>query len=97
MPMQALKASILLRSTDEKQQKKGFEETFQLCHRPIPVLNFEAIHQLQESLKLMKLEATEGSKLWERAVAARPNDEELVTTWLNNSISASNWQNAQKV
>ncbi|KAK5076806.1 hypothetical protein LTR64_005714 [Lithohypha guttulata] len=92
----ALKAAVLLRSPDKKQKESGSKETLQLCRRTEPVLNFEAIHQLQDSLKLMHLDGEESPKLWERAVAARPNDHELVTTWLNSSITASNWQNAQK-
>lgn len=86
-----------MRQSDEKQQERGTKETLQLCRRTPPVLNFEAIHQLQDSLKLMSLENEEGPKLWERAVAARPTDEDFITTWLENSISLSNWQNAQKV
>ncbi|KAK5099395.1 hypothetical protein LTS08_005977 [Lithohypha guttulata] len=93
----ALKAAVLLRSPDKKQKESGSKKTLQLCRRTEPVLNFEAIHQLQDSLKLMHLDGEESPKLWERAVAARPNDHELVTTWLNSSITASNWQNAQKV
>lgn len=86
-----------MRQSDEKQQERGANETLQLCRRKNPVLNFEAIHQLQDSLKLMSLEDTEGPKLWERAVAAQPTDEDLMTTWLENSVAVSSWQNAQKV
>lgn len=82
---------------DAKQREKGHAETLQLCHRPQPVLNLDAIYQLQDSLKQLSLEADEGPKLWERAIAARPTDKDLLTTWLNSSITASNWQSAQKV
>lgn len=82
---------------DAKQREKGQIDTLQLCRRQQPVLNLEAIYQLQDSLRQLSLEAEEGPKLWERAIAARPTDKDLLTTWLNNSITASNWQSAQKV
>lgn len=44
----------------------------------------------------MSLDDNEGSKLWERAAAAKPHDEDLIITWLNSAISGSDWQNAQK-
>ncbi|KAK5951571.1 hypothetical protein OHC33_007249 [Knufia fluminis] len=92
----ALKAAVLLRQPDGKNQEKGTNETLQLCRRQTPVLNIEAIHQLQDSLSLLHLDAQEGPKLWERAVAAQPSDKDLVETWLNNSIAVSDWQSAQK-
>lgn len=82
---------------DLKQREKGQSDTLQLCRRQPPVLNLEAIYQLQDSLKQISLEAEEGPKLWERAIAARPTDKDLLTTWLNSSITTSNWQSAQKV
>lgn len=88
---------MLLRQQDDKQQDKGAKETLQLCQRTPPVLNFEAIHQLQDSLKILSLEQEEGPKLWERAAAARPNDRDLITTWLNNTVATGDWRNAQKV
>lgn len=93
----ALRAAILLQQPDEKQFDKGVKETLQLCRRKEPVLNFDAINQLQDSLKLLKLERDEGAKLWERAVVANPYDEDLITTWLNDAVSKSDWASAQKV
>lgn len=86
-----------MHQSDAKQRAKGQADTLQLCRRKQPVLNLEAIYQLQDSLRQLSLEAEEGPKLWERAISARPTDKDLLTTWLNSSITTSDWQSAQKV
>lgn len=95
--VQTLKAAVLIHSPDPKQQERGLNETLQLCKKNPPVVNLEAIDQLQDSLNQLSLGAVEGPKLWERAAAAKPNDEDLIVTWLHDSISRSNWLSAQKV
>ena len=88
---------MLLHQADDKNVQHGATETLQLCARSPPVVDVEAIHQLQDALALLKLDVEEGPKLFERAASSRPNDKELITTWLHDAISSSNWQSAQKV
>lgn len=92
-----MRTLVLLHQADDKNVQIGATETLQLCTRPSPVVDIEAIHQLQDALALLKLDAEEGPKLFERAVKSRPNDKDLMTTWLHDAISSSNWQSAQKV
>lgn len=94
---QALKAAVLVSQADSKSQEKGRIEALALCNRKQPLTNVDAIYQLQDTLRILSLENEEGSKLWERAASVQPGDEALLTTWLNSSISASNWQSVQKV
>lgn len=68
-----------------------------MCRRANPVVDIEAIHQLQDSLKQLSLNKEEGSKLWERATTALPNDKDFLTTWLNGSLAEDDWIVAQKV
>lgn len=92
-----MKAAVLANQNDAKLQEKGKSETIKLCNRDPAVVNIEAIYQLQDTLRNLKLDQEHGSKIWERAVAARPTDQGLLTSWLNGLVSESDWLNAQKV
>jgi N-terminal acetyltransferase B complex non-catalytic subunit len=94
---QALKAYVLVNQPDEAQIAKGEAETLQLCARNPAVTDFDTIHILQDALRDLSLEDQEGSKLWERAAAAKPGDKAILMTWLRHGIEDSQWQTAQKV
>lgn len=88
---------MLLQQPDAKSKEKGRAEVQQLCQKTPAIINVEAIFQLQDSLRQLSLGREEGPKVWERAIAARPGDKDLLQTWLQDSISESNWMSAQKV
>lgn len=88
---------MLLQQPDAKSRDKGKAEVQQLCQRTPAIVNVEAIFQLQDSLRQLSLGREEGPKVWERAIAARPGDKDLLQTWLHDSITESNWMSAQKV
>ena len=95
--LQALKAFILAKQQDVSIRQRGIDDTIQLCHRTPAVTDLEALHQIQDTLKGLSIQTEEGTKLWDRAIAAKPDDKDLAMTWLNRSISEYNWLSAQKV
>ena len=88
---------MLVKQLDASIRQRGVDETVSLCRRTTAVTDLAALHQIQDSLKDLSLSAEEGTKLWDRAVAAKPEDKELAMTWLNRSIAENNWIGAQKV
>jgi hypothetical protein len=94
---QAIKAFVLAKQQDAATRQRGIDETVSLCRRTPAITDLAALHQIQDSLKSFSLSAEEGTKLWDRAVAAKPDDKELTMTWLHRSITENNWQGAQKV
>ena len=94
---QAIKAFVLVKQPDASTHKRGIEETVQLCRRTPAITDLDALHQIQDTLKDLSLEGNETTTLWDRAVAAKPNDKELATTWLHRSVADNNWLSAQKV
>ncbi|EXJ96403.1 hypothetical protein A1O1_01529 [Capronia coronata CBS 617.96] len=91
----ALKAFVLVNQPDKAQHDRGHAEVLELCKRSPPFTQPEAIYQLQDALKSLSLQQ-EGPKLWERAVTAKQNDEDLYMRWLNQAIRDNNWLSAQK-
>jgi len=94
---QAIKAFVLAKQQDAATRQRGIEETISLCGRAPAITDLAALHQIQDTLKGLSLSAEEGTKLWDRAVAAKPDNKELAMTWLYRSIAENNWQGAQKV
>ena len=94
---QALKATVLLKQSDNTQRERGKQELVQLCSRDPAITNIDALQQIQDALRDLSLHTQEGPKLWERAIAKNPQNLELLTTWLRSSIAESNWLGAQKV
>lgn len=82
---------------DKSNRERGQAETLQLCRRTPAVTDLDAIDQIQDALSDLSLNQQEGPKVWERAVAAKPMDKELLMTWLHRSIAGSQWLSAQKV
>jgi N-terminal acetyltransferase B complex non-catalytic subunit len=95
--LKAIKAFVLAKQHDAATRQRGIDETVSLCRRTPAVTDLAALHQIQDSLKDLSLSAEEGTTLWDRAVAAKPDDKDLAMTWLNRSIAENNWQGAQKV
>lgn|SRR2546423_6074773 len=93
----AIKAFVLVKQQDAAIRQRGIDETVSLCRRNPAVTDLAALHQIQDSLKDLSLSSEEGTRLWDRAVAAKPEDKELAMTWLNRSIAENNWPGAQKV
>ena len=87
----------MLHQPDKSQRERGRAETLALCHRKPAVVDTGVIHQLQDALKQLALDAEEGPKLWEQANSAKPMDDDLLKQWLDQSIADSNWRSAQKV
>jgi N-terminal acetyltransferase B complex non-catalytic subunit len=96
-PSKAVKAFVLSKQQDAATRQRGIEETVSLCRRDPAITDLAALHRIQDSLKDLSLSAEEGTKLWDRAVAAKPGDKDLAMTWLNRSIVENNWPGAQKV
>lgn len=97
MSIQAIKAFVLVRQQDAATHQRGAQETVQLCRRTPAITDVEALHQIHDILKDLSLFEDEGTKLWDRAVASKPDDKDLAKTWLNRSITENNWLDAQKV
>ena len=96
-PFKAVKAFVLGKQQDAATRQRGIEETISLCRRDPAITDLAALHRIQDSLKDLSLSAEEGTKLWDRAVAAKPGDKDLAMTWLNRSMVENNWPGAQKV
>ncbi len=94
---QAIKAFVLVKQPDASTHRRGVEETIQLCRRTPAITDLDALHQIQDTLKDLSLEGDETTTLWDRAVATKPEDKELATTWLHRSVADNNWLGAQKV
>jgi len=88
---------VLVNQPDQSQHDRGRADILELCGRSPAITDYEAIYQIQDALKDLSLRSTEGPKVWERAVAAKPSDKDLYMRWLNQSIADSNWLSAQKV
>lgn len=94
---QALRAFVLVNHPEKSQHTRGRTEVLDLCKRNPPITEPEAIYQMQDALKTLSLREVEGPKLWERAVTAKQNDQDLYVRWLNQAIADDNWFSAQKV
>ena len=94
---QAIKAFVLAKQQDAATRQRGIDETISLCGRAPAITDLAALHQIQDTLKGLSLSAEQGTKLWDRAVAAKPDNKELAMTWLYRSIAENDWQSAQKV
>ena len=94
---QALKAAVLVHQPDQAQHDRGVSETLNLCQRDPPITDIDVLHGLQDTLRELKLQDEQGRKLWARAASAKPNDRDLIMTWLDQSQAENDWVNAQKV
>lgn len=88
---------MLAKQQDTNSTKRGRDEILQLCHRNPPITDLDTICQIQTALSDLDIDEDGGRKLWERASAARPEDKEIATNWLDEAIDRCDWQSAQKV
>ena len=95
--MKALKAAVLVHQPDKTQHARGVSETISLCQREPPITDIDILQGLQDILKELNLRDEHGAKLWARACWARPNDQDLLMTWLEQSQAENDWLSAQKV
>lgn len=95
--LQAVKATILLKQPDTNLHERGKQQIIQLCSREPAITEIVALQQIQDALRDLSLHKQEGTKLWERAIAKDPQNQDLLMTWLYSSVVESNWLSAQKV
>lgn len=88
---------MLAKQQDTSSSKRGRDEIVQLCNRTPAITDLDTIYQIQSALKSLSMGDDEGRKLWERAAAAKPEDKDIVMTWLDEATQRCDWQSAQKV
>jgi len=89
------KAHVLLLWPDPKRNQQGQKELDAILERALPVTDAEVLSFVVQFdiCRGCSFNAT----IWERALKARPNDEELYRSWFFNAFAAKDWRIAQKV
>ncbi|CAG7923447.1 unnamed protein product [Penicillium olsonii] len=93
---QVWKAHILFNHADETHQKRGAEETLQLCKAEPPVSDLDSLDILHRTLQKMNDHTELRSAIWEKAAKANPHDRTLQMRWFSLGFEAGDWKMAQK-
>ncbi|KAI9851121.1 MAG: hypothetical protein M1838_004456 [Thelocarpon superellum] len=104
--LQALRGSILLRSSSTAQKDTGAAELSALVHKEPPVVDVESLLLIQDGIRSLQQQREptpenirgpdDAATLWERAIRARPQDEALPREWFGKAFDRQDWRAAQK-
>ncbi|KAJ5725716.1 uncharacterized protein N7483_007073 [Penicillium malachiteum] len=92
----AWKANIYTLMADEAHRERGRKETLDICKAEPPTIDLDTLDLLFRTLNKMEGHAETKSLLWERAVKAKPQDEELQMRWFTFAYEDEDWKSAQK-
>ncbi|KAI9821584.1 MAG: hypothetical protein M1832_003258 [Thelocarpon impressellum] len=104
--LHALKAYALTRSAAAGQRQDGLGELRALVDKVPPIVDVDTLNLVQQALvEYADLESSWNGEadiqhhvdaLWERAMRARPGDEDLSKQWFFSAFQKEDWKNAQK-
>jgi len=89
------KAHVLLLWPDPKREQQGRKELEAVLERASPVTDAEILNFIVQFDRYRRRPFN--ATIWERALKARPNDEELYRAWFFIAFAAKDWRIAQKV
>lgn len=103
--MQAKKVWILSNWPDQARKEQGFKELDVLLQRTPPVTDIETLMFLDnfENPNRSPCEPLGGdlginlTRIWSKAVASRPQDEELVAQWYHTKFAMGDMEGARQV
>ena len=102
--LQALKAFCLTHSTTPAQRQDGAAELGRLAAQSPPIVDLETLNLVQSALlaaagpgAAAENAQLQANAMWERAVKAKPADEDLSREWFFSSFHREDWKSAQKV
>ncbi|KAI9848708.1 MAG: hypothetical protein M1837_006795 [Sclerophora amabilis] len=104
--LKALKAYVLTCSTSSNLKAQGYSETKKLIGKQPPIVEVQILRLLQQALMAAQdlhvgrspVQVKDDiSQLWDRAVKARPGDEDLAKECLFFYFEQGEWEGAQKV
>ena len=105
--LKALKTYIQIRFPSSTQKEEGFAELKSHINKDPPTVDLDTLNLLQQCLS--ELEESQfpdvvlqdvkalSALLWERAIKAKPGDEQLARQWFFSAFQHQNWRDAQKV